>query len=453
LGLQGKHSRIFESQQINPRERLHRVRVRRYAAVVAVLTLVIAAIIVFKSRPATSENDDLTTIQIYNTPSAVRGEALEPTANAVEVMDVSVKANDTLYTILREFNVPPEDITRMARLSRRVYDLARLRKGDTLKVSMLEKDLKAVEYRYNEFDGMRLRKDASAESGFAIEKFIVPHETRLTASFGTVENSLYGAGLKAGADPSVMVALSDIFAWDIDFSSDIKSGDTFKVLYETVYSDDKPVRSGRILAAEMVSEGKRYAAYYHVNDKGKGEYYDENGKALSRTLLKSPLRFRRVSSHFSSRRFHPIQRRFRPHHGVDYAAPTGTPIEAAGDGRVMYAGWKGGYGRYVLIKHNGTYSTAYGHLSSIAKGIRPGASVSQGQLIGKVGSSGNSTGPHLHYEIHVRGRMVNPLSIKAESSKKLTGNALASFKSVRDDLTAKLTAAEAGSAFARNAAQ
>ncbi len=245
--------------------------------------------------------------------------------------------------------------------------------------------------------------------------------------------------------------MTDIFAWDVDFGSEIQKGDSFSMLFEETHVNGRPVRTGRILGAEMTNAGKKYTAVYYVDGRGKGGYYDNDGRSMERTLLKSPLRFRRITSYFSRRRFHPILRRYRPHHGIDYAAPAGTPVEAAGSGRVVHAGWKGGYGNFVEVRHSNGYVTGYGHLSRIGKGIRPGANIEQGSIVGYVGSTGISTGPHLHYEVRRSGSLINPLSIKPTPNKAVAGSEMARFASVRNDILKTLSSGAPQPMFAENA--
>ncbi len=404
----------------------------------------VAYITVFSSREASSGKDPSITISTPpSSEASVRTEAGPeenlPAVN-LDVSEVTVKGNDTFYSIMASFHVPAKEILSMARTADEFYDLRRLNKGDTLKVVTRDGVVQGAEYRYGEVEGIRLRR---SEGGFTASAFEVPHHTAQTFAYGTIETSLFDAGVRAGADPGVILSLSDIFAWDVDFATDIRKGDDFGLLYETLYVEEAPVRSGRMLGAELVNAGKKFTAVYFKDEKGRGGYYDLKGKSLERTLLKSPLRYRRISSHFSKGRYHPILKKYRPHHGVDYAAPTGTPIESSGDGKVLFAGWKKGYGKYIVIRHNATYTTAYGHLSRIKKGIRKGKRVRQGQVIGNVGSTGLSTGPHLHYEVKVRGKQVNPLKVKTSARRSLTKKEMDSFAALRDEVVEKLSRKEA----------
>lgn len=353
--------------------------------------------------------------------------------------DFRIDNGQTFYSIMSMFGLPGSGIQAIVRAARPVYDLRQLRQDSVLRIFTLDKEWRRIEYRFSAYETLVVEKDGGAADGVKAVKTELPHEEREVVVSGVIENSLYEDGVKAGADPQVMMSLTDIFAWDVDFTSDVRKGDTFRILYEALYVDGAPVSAGRILGAEMVNEGKKYSAVYF---EGRDGYYDLDGKSLRRTLLKSPLRFRRITSHFTKSRFHPILKKFRPHHGIDYGAPKGTPVESAGAGRVAFAGWKSGYGNVIEIRHNNNYSTGYGHLSRIAKGVRTGARVSQGDLIGYVGSTGISTGPHLHYEVKIGGRLINPLSVKAVADVSIGKKDMQRFAAVSAEVMKKLSGAD-----------
>ncbi len=238
-----------------------------------------------------------------------------------------------------------------------------------------------------------------------------PVERELVVVEGTVTSSLFDAVAKSGEADTLAVALADLFQWDIDFHREVWSGDTFAILVERVRSEGRTVGYGPIVAARYVNRGKRYSAIGYAVGSGKASYYDERGNPLRKQFLRAPLRFSRVTSRFSLARLHPILGVKMPHWGVDYGAPAGTPVMATADGQVTFAGWRGGGGKAVEVRHAGGYVTAYLHLSRYAAGIRPGARVEQGQVIGFVGSTGLATGPHLDYRITQNGRHLNPLGI------------------------------------------
>ncbi|MBI5598651.1 MAG: peptidoglycan DD-metalloendopeptidase family protein [Deltaproteobacteria bacterium] len=366
----------------------------------------------------------------------------EPARPQPVVIERGIRRNDTFYTVLNEFQVPPDDIARIAKKAHAIYNLDRVKEGDVVRVTKIGGDLKRIEYRWDRLEGLYVEKDPAVEDGFRVDRFSVPSTVGETVVSGTIESSLYEAGVKAGAGPRIIMELSDIFAWDVDFTTEIRKGDTFSVIYETVYAEGEPVGIGRILGAEMSNDGQRYVAVYYKDSNGKGDYYDQEGNSLRRMFLKSPLRYRRISSYFTKRRFHPILKLYRPHHGIDYAAPAGTPVEAAGDGRVTFSGWKSGYGNFIEIKHaNSSYITGYGHLQRAARGISAGRRVGQGEVIGFVGSTGISTGPHLHYEVRRGGSLVNPLSMNAgPRNKQLDKREMAAFRAVSEQVAGRLAA-------------
>ena len=247
---------------------------------------------------------------------------------------------------------------------------------------------------------------------------------------GVIDGNLSSSMNKAGVPSKVVANFINIFAYSIDFRRDIKKGDKFEIIFENhLTPDGKLVKTGNILYASLQLRKDKIALFRYKDKSGNVDYYDEKGYAMKKTLHRKPLAFQaaRISSPFGKRR-HPIKKKVIVHWGVDYAAPRGTAIYAGGDGVVQKAGWNGGYGNYVKIRHNSEYSTAYGHMQKIAKGIRPGTRVKQGQIIGYVGSTGLSTGPHLHYEVVKNGKRVNPLKIKAAAGENLKGKELKKFK-------------------------
>jgi len=230
---------------------------------------------------------------------------------------------------------------------------------------------------------------------------------------GAITGSLFASAERAGMDQRTTMNLVDIFAWDIDFARDMRSGDTFKVVYEERFDDEGRTLESSILAARFVNQGREYQAIRYAQKNGRVDYFTPDGKSMRKAYLKAPVKFSRISSRFTLRRKHPILGYTRAHRGVDYAAPRGTPVHAIGDGYIAFKGWKHGYGRFILIRHtNRNHSTAYAHMSRYARHIRKGQHVRQGQVIGYVGMSGLATGPHLHFEFRSRGRAVNPLTVK-----------------------------------------
>lgn len=351
------------------------------------------------------------------------------------VTEVSISKGDTIYEIMRGFGVSPQEILALINASKRISNLKRIAPGKVLKTTFLDNKLSGLEYP---IDDENLLVIESLSSGFKAFKREIEFDTREVFAQGEIKNSLYEDGRKAGLDPEIIMALADIFAWEIDFSVDIREKDSFKLIYQEGSYKGEIVKRGPVVAAQFNNKGKLFTAVKFKDDDGHEDYYDLNGNSLRKQFLKSPLNYRRISSYFSRRRFHPILKKYRPHHGIDYAAPSGTPVTATGDGKVVYSGWKRGYGRFIVIKHNGTYSTAYGHLSRFAKRTKKGRYVKQGQVIGYVGSTGISTGPHLHYEFRVNGKSVNPLGRKFPPAKPLNKKYKKEFDLVKEALLDKI---------------
>lgn len=253
--------------------------------------------------------------------------------------------------------------------------------------------------------------------------------SRTQAFEGEITDNLFSDAARAGMDDRTTMNLVDIFAWDIDFVRDLRNGDRFRVLTEDRFDVEGRLIGSIIRAAEFINQGQSYRAIRYTLANGSTGYYTPEGNSMRKTYLKAPVKFSRISSRFQLRRKHPVLGFTRAHRGVDYAASSGTPIHAVGEGRVVFSGWKGGYGRFVLIRHvNSTHSTAYGHMRRYAKGMRKGKRVRQGQVIGYVGMSGLATGPHLHFEFRVNGRAINPLNIKRKPAKPVPAAQMARFR-------------------------
>lgn len=260
------------------------------------------------------------------------------------------------------------------------------------------------------------------------------------AAEGRIEGSLWGTAVERhGLDPELVLGFADIFAYDVDFFTDVQNGDQFALLFEKEYCRGSYVKPGRILAARFVNGGRTLEAFHHRNAKGEDGYYDAEGRSLKKMFLKSPLQYRRISSFFSRSRFHPILKIFRPHLGVDYAAPTGTPVSALGAGRIDFIGWKGGYGKFIIIEHGKSFTTHYGHLSGFAKGLKKGSRVSQSQLIGYVGSTGLATGPHLDFRVKKGKEFIDPLSLKSEPAPPIEGTEKVEFEKEVQEARAMMT--------------
>lgn len=304
-------------------------------------------------------------------------------------------------------------------------DISKLYPGQTLKFGRDDAgELLALELTYSPTESLMIKKLGDKFHG---ELEVKEPEVRLAVSSGIINGSLYLAAKKAGMSDKLTMNLADIFAWDLDFAYDIHKGDSFEVLYEELVIDGKKVGTGDILAASFVNKGKELKAIRHTGSDGRSAYYSPEGKSLERAFLRQPINAR-VSSSFNLQRRHPVLNIVRPHEGTDYAAPPGTPIMSAGVGKVEFSGWKGGYGRTVVIRHGDGITTLYAHMSRIDSKMKKGARVEQGQIVGTVGSSGMVTGPHLHYEFRVNGEPRDSRTVKLPDAKPIPESELASFK-------------------------
>jgi murein DD-endopeptidase MepM/ murein hydrolase activator NlpD len=351
---------------------------------------------------------------------------------------VVVRRNETLDQIFRRLELSLTDLANVRALDGARAALDRLRPGDLLTLVHNGSELMALERALSLTQTLKISRDA--DQGFIanVEEVSLLRET-VTAS-GIIESSLFAAGTNAGLRDATTMELAEIFRWDVDFVLDLRTGDSFKVIYEKLQREGHYAGDGEILAAEFMNDGKRYRAVRYVNPDGKADYYTPDGKSLRKAFLKAPVQFSRISSTFNPRRKHPVLNRIRAHRGVDYAAPTGTPVRAAGAGRVQYRGVKGGFGNVVELQHSGQVVTRYGHLSRFAKGAGNGAKVEQGQVIGYVGSTGLATGPHLHFEYISRGVYMDPQAAlrKAEPGIPIPAAQRAGFESQTAPLLAQL---------------
>jgi murein DD-endopeptidase MepM/ murein hydrolase activator NlpD len=338
-----------------------------------------------------------------------------------------VKSRDTFGRILTAHGLGPAEAEAVADAGRPYWNPRQLRTGERIDLVFLKAPVQLEKVRREDGEG-RVLTISRAPSGWVASTYSEPEFVTSAAVEGTIRDSLYHSAAADGIDVDLVASLADIFAWDIDFFVDLRPGDHYSVLYEQRFRHGVLVGTGRILAARFDNADTQYQAYLYQVPGGQSGYYDADGRSLRRQFLKSPLRYTRISSGFSRHRLDPILKVYRPHLGIDYAAPTGTPVAAVGDGRVVFAGWNKGFGRCVEIRHNHLYSSAYGHLSRFAAGVRAGASVHQGQIIGYVGSSGWATGPHLDFRFKEAGRPVNPLRMRFPSTDPVPREHLAVFR-------------------------
>lgn len=334
-------------------------------------------------------------------------------------MRVTVSRGDTLSTIFNQVGLSAGLLHEMINSSREARQFGRLREGQTLDFHFTpDGQLEKISSPLSRLETVQIQR---TDSGFKFERVVADPEMRQSYAHATIASSLFDAANQAGLSHGLIMELANVFGYDIDFAMDIREGDEFDVLYEQKTLDGEIVGTGAILAARFVNRGNTYTAIRYTTSQGETGYYTAEGNNVRKAFIRTPVDFARISSRFSKGRKHPILNKIRAHKGVDYAAPRGTPIKAAGDGKVILAGPKGGYGNTVVIQHGSRYRTLYAHMQGFAKNIRAGATVKQGQIIGYIGTTGLSTGPHLHYEFQVNGTHVDPLSQKQLIADPLSG--------------------------------
>ncbi|MFV1982609.1 MAG: OapA family protein [Thiohalomonadales bacterium] len=327
---------------------------------------------------------------------------------------IKIKSGDSLSLIFKKANLNPGELHDIISLGKSTQALKFIRPGQEIKFRISDHaELQELVYTQNSQNSLHVMK---FNDGFQAIQIVKKIEKRITHAKVTIHNSLFEAGLTAGLSNTIIMDLAGIFGWDIDFALDIRSGDQFSIVYEEHYLDGNKIRDGAILAAEFINQKRRFQAVRFTDKQNRTDYYTADGLSMRKAFLRTPVDFRRISSRFGKRK-HPILNYMRLHKGVDYVARRGTPVRASGDGKIIHRRRKGSYGRAIIIKHGGKYSTLYAHLQSYKKGLRVGKKVKQGQIIGYVGSSGRTTGAHLHYEFRVNGVHRNPLTVKLPNAK------------------------------------
>lgn len=349
----------------------------------------------------------------------------------IDSLDVkldTIKKNQYLSEIMKKQNVDYGTIVHIERNHKDVFDIRKIKPGHKHTFLLSRDSLATPLFWIYEIDKINFVVFSLTDSltAWRDEKTV---DIKTEQIEGVINTSLWNAIKDANGDANLTMELSDIYSWTVDFFG-IQPGDTFKVVYENRYIHDECIGMGKILACYLNNAGSKHYAYYFEQN-GNGQYFDENGANLRKAFLKAPLNYRRISSTFSNARRHPVTKVVRPHHGVDYAAPTGTPVVTVGDGTVIEKGWdKKGGGNYLKIRHNSTYTTTYMHLNGFAKGIQKGSKVKQGDLIGYVGSTGISTGPHLDFRLNKNGTYINPLTFNPPSAEPVSEDNKVAFEEV-----------------------
>jgi len=352
------------------------------------------------------------------------------------IIEGRMKKGDCLYTALQERGISPDQIVAITAHLKPLLDFRDCNPGDSFRISFDERgELQAFLYEASLTDVYEVTREGERYVASRRKVILDRHLTRVEGEIGS---TLFDAIEKAGEEDLLALVFADVFAWEIDFHNDPRKGDRFKIIVEKFYKDDQFIRYGTVLAAAYETPSQKYRGFYFRGPGGREGHYDERGRSLEKSFLRSPLKFTRITSGYSRRRRHPILGGYHPHLAIDYAAPTGTPIRAVADGKVVFCGWNRGYGRQVTIKHGNEYTTYYAHLSRYGRGMRKGKRVKQKEIIGYVGSTGLATGPHLDYRISRNGKFLDPLKMKSPPISSIRKEYVAAFEAERDHLASLL---------------
>jgi murein DD-endopeptidase MepM/ murein hydrolase activator NlpD len=411
----------------------------------AVLLTVLVGVIMptFASATRNEAADVAYTTLALDLPALPAGAEAEAaiTALAADAMNepawriATVRPGQTLSDIFREQGLSPTDLQRALDTQKDATAMRRIRPGTEFAFDIDASGvLKAMRFDRDDATRVVLQFSADGVVENAEDRAV---ERRVQVAHGVITRSLFDAGDQAGMSDLMVLRLANAFGYDIDFAQDLREGDSFSVIYDQVFREGERLRDGDIVAATFINQGKRYTAIRYTNAQGETLFYTEDGRPLRKAFLRTPVEFTRISSRFSAGRMHPILGKMRAHRGVDYAAPSGTPIRAAGDGKIAFRGWQNGYGNVVIVQHNGKYTTLYGHMSKFAN-TKVGQRVSQGQVIGYIGMTGLASGPHLHYEFRLDGKHRDPLTVTLPKEEPLPASELAQFKTRSAPLLARL---------------
>jgi len=401
----------------------------------------------------TQEQDAAETVQATNEPAASPFAQIEnspeDTAQAAQVTppaaeekkgpdhrEVIVAKGDTLSTLFEKVGLPSTSVHEILASDKQAKQFTQLQRGQKLEFELNpDGQLNNLHTKLSDLESITLTKN---DKGYVFNRVTAKPTVRSAYVHGVINSSLSQSAARAGLSHSLTMDMASVFGYDIDFAQDIRQGDEFDIIYEQKVVNGKSVGNGPILSARFTNRGKTYTAVRYTNKQGNSSYYTADGNSMRKAFIRTPVDFARISSKFSAGRKHPILNKIRAHKGVDYAAPRGTPIKAAGDGKVLLAGRRGGYGNTVIIQHGNTYRTLYGHMQGFAKGVTTGGTVKQGQVIGYIGTTGLSTGPHLHYEFQVNGVHVDPLGQKLPMADPIAKSERARFLAQSQPLMARM---------------
>lgn len=366
---------------------------------------------------------------------AVEKAPVEPVEPPSPWKEFTVQTGDNLSVLFKRAGLNDRAIYELFADAKDAKDLRKIRPGQKMSFLVENGKLQQLDYKIDELNSLNFTR---ATKGFVSKQTALTPDVKVAFREAHIDSSLYMAGKRAGLPSNLTMELANIFGWDIDFALDIKKGDSFRVLFEEQFLNGKKIGNGKIVAAEFVNGGKTFQAVRYTDKDGISNYYTPDGRGMHKAFLRSPIEFARISSHFNLARKHPVLHVIRAHKGTDYAAAKGTPIRSTGNGKISFAGVKGGYGNTIVIQHGQGIDTLYAHMSSFAKGMRNGAKVRQGDVIGYVGATGLASGPHLHYEFHVNGQVRNPVTVPLPKTLELDRAELARFKQTSQSLVAQL---------------
>lgn len=361
----------------------------------------------------------------------------QPTAQDLDPQwkEFTVQNGDNLSILFKRAGLNDRTIYELFSDAKDAKNLRNIRPGQKMEFLVENGQLQGLNYVVDSLNSLKFTRGAK---GFTAKQTALKPDVKYAFRQASIDSSLYMAGKRAGMPSTLTMELANIFGWDIDFALDIQKGDSFKVMYEEQHLNGKRIGTGKIMAAEFTNGGKTFKAVRYTDKDGSSNYYTPDGRGMHKAFLRTPIEFARISSHFSLGRKHPVLHIIRAHKGTDYAAVRGTPIRSTGNGKVAFAGRKNGFGNTVIIQHGQGIETLYGHMNGFAKGMRSGARVNQGDVIGYVGSTGLASGPHLHYEFHVNGQVRNPVTVPLPKSIGIEKTELARFNETTRPLIAQL---------------
>lgn len=418
-------------QDFNPPQQNHqsppanRVKGAILWGVLAALVLIVLGGLYWNSVPS---------LEARTAPAEIAAAPPPPPPPRDTVIAGEIKPGDTITALLGDY-FTPQQLHEMAKVSKKIFPLSGICAGQPYKICLTGEDFRRFEYDIDRDAQLVISADAD---GFDVTKVPIAYTVKTELVHGTITSSLFEAVTEIGEEPELAISLADIFAWDIDFIRDIRVGDAFEALVEKRFRDGQPAGYGRILAAEFINQGDRYTAFLYKDGKRSPDYYDEDGNSVRKAFLRAPLSFTRISSGYSMRRYHPITKTWKSHPAIDYAAPTGTPIHAIGDGTIRKIGRTKYNGNYIKLRHANGIESIYLHMSRFARGMRAGKRVAQGQTIGYVGATGLATGPHLCFRMRKNGQPINPTRLKSAPTAPVSKAHRAEIRALATELAAAL---------------